>query len=153
MEFIVEMESMFRETEEKGYYEFYFAAANDPSIDRELLKNSGNGLDLYVGYLKKGIATIRNLVLIGRVQKKIYIDVQGGSMYRTLEVLFKKLDIFDSFHWLHTQEDSFFHGIGKEWKYSPKTNKWEYNDLSADTSITMVDKNSGRIRLPVLETM
>lgn len=151
-QFVRKIEEIFSAIERDGSYDVPIANAGSPLIDQGLLVLSDQGTRLYVDYLKKGIATPRNLGLLRGVGRKIVIDTVGGSMLSQMEPILAQLMVDGAFEWLHGAQDPFFHGIGKEWVWDEKNGRWAYNDLSADTSITKVDA-SGHIKLPVVETM
>ncbi len=150
MEFVEKIREIFKETEEKGEYKIYFSAADDTSIDMAEMDNINDGVDLYTQYLQDGVANANNIALIQNTKNKIYIESVGGSAYRTLNRILKKLEIEDSFTWLHTEEDPFFHSIGKS-KFDPKGNRTFY-DYSVDAAV--MSKNAdGTVKMPVIETL
>ncbi len=108
-------------------------------------KEDFNGRDLYIKYLKNGVATKNNLDLIKKANKKgmkIMIDTVGGCMYKSLVPILKKLSINKVFDWAHIREDPFFHGIGKIIRKNPKTGKKEFFDLSCDLCLFEVFKTA-----------
>ena len=114
------------------------------------MKKLEDGTNLYVEYLKSGVAQKHNLNLIKEYDDKIIIENVGGSAYRTLSRVLKKLDISDKFDWFNIEEDPFFHSIGK-YDHTPKGEKAFY-DYSVDA--TVVSKRlSGEKYFPVIETM
>ena len=119
-------------------------------IDEKVLANIDDGVDLYVEYLKSGVAQKINLDLIKEIKDKIVIESVGGSAYRTLSRVLKKLDISAKFTWFDTEEDSFFHSIGK-YDHTPKGEKAFY-DYSVDATV-VAKKRSGEKFFPVIETM
>lgn len=113
MEFVNKIQEIFDETKKNGSYEIKIAAKDNPLIDEKVLAKIDDGVDLYVDYLKSGVAQKINLDLIKEIKDKIVIESVGGSAYRTLSRVLKKLDISDKFTWFDTEEDPFFHSIGK----------------------------------------
>ena len=109
-----------------------------------------DGVDLYVEYLKSGVAEKDNLDFIKKAQNKIVIENVGGSAYRTLSRVLKELNISDKFVWLNEGEDPFFHSIGK-YDEDPKGNKTFY-DYSVDATVLAKRKN-GENYFPVIETL
>lgn len=79
-------------------------------------------MDLYVEYLKSGVAQKSSLELIKGLNNKIFIENVGGSAYRTLSRVLKKLNISKNFEWFNTEEDPFFHSIGK-YNHTPKAKR------------------------------
>ena len=150
LEFIEKMIEIFREVKDKGEYKIKIAANDSPYINSEFMKEINNGVDLYVDYLKTGVAQPRNIDLIKAVKNPIIIDCVGGSAYRTVSKVLKKLTIDKSFECLHTEEDPFFHCIGKS-STLPKNEKGFY-DWSVDAGLILKDKD-GKISMPVIETL
>ncbi len=109
-----------------------------------------DGIDLYVEYLRSGVAKEINLKFIRNLQNKIVIENVGGSAYRTLSRVLNKLEISDKFIWFNTTEDPFFHGIGK-YNTTPKGDKAFY-DYSVDATVT-AKKADGTKIFPVINTM
>lgn len=144
--FVDEIANILKKVEQDGKYELKIAASNDSHICENV-----DGIDLYVDYLKKGVASDDNLKLIKDIQNKIIIESMGGSAYRTLNEVLKKLKIQESFEWSNIEEDPFFHGAGKADK-DLKTGKSGFYDYSADTSL-VINNPDGSARFPVLETM
>lgn len=150
MEFVNKIQEIFDETEKNGSYEIKIAAKNNPLIDEKVLAKIDDGVDLYVDYLKSGVAQKINLDLIKEIKDKIVIESVGGSAYRTLSRVLKKLDISDKFTWFDTEEDPFFHSIGK-YDHTPKGEKAFY-DYSVDATVVAKRKNGEKF-FPVIETM
>lgn len=143
MEFVNKIQEIFNKTEKDGTYEIKIAATDNPLIDEKVLAIIDDGVDLYVEYLKSGVAQKINLDLIKEIKDKIVIESVGGSAYRTLSRVLKKLDISDKFTWFDTEEDSFFHSIGK-YDHTPKGEKAFY-DYSVDATVVaknVAEKNS-----------
>lgn len=150
MEFVNKIREIFEETEKKGFYDIKISASDNPLIDDTTLAKIDDGIDLYVGYLKSGVAQKENLDLIKTLKNKLVIENVGGSAYRTLSRVLKKLDITDKFVWFNTEEDAFFHSIGK-YNHTPHGEKAFY-DYSVDA--TVISKNqSGEKFFPVIETL
>ncbi len=150
MEFVNKIQEIFDEVNEKGTYEIKIAAANNPLINENAMKFIDDGVDLYVEYLKSGVAQEINLDLINSYQNKIIIENVGGSAYRTLSRVLKKLSISDKFEWFNIKEDPFFHSIGK-YDVTPKGEKAFY-DYSVDATV-LAHKKDGTKFFPVIETM
>ncbi len=150
MEFVSKIQEIFEETEKKGIYKIKIAAKNNPLIDEKVLAKIDDGVDLYVEYLKSGVAQEINLDLIKNIKDKIVIESVGGSAYRTLSRVLNKLDISDKFTWFDTEEDPFFHSIGK-YDHTPKGEKAFY-DYSVDATVVAKRKNGEKF-FPVIETM
>lgn len=150
MEFVNKIQEIFDETEKNGSYEIKIAAKDNPLIDEKVLAQIDDGVDLYVDYLKSGVAQKINLDLIKEMKDKIVIESVGGSAYRTLSRVLKKLDISDKFTWFDTEEDPFFHSIGK-YDHTPKGEKAFY-DYSVDATVVAKRKNGEKF-FPVIETM
>ena len=150
MEFVNKIQEIFDETEKNGSYEIKIAEKNNPLIAEKVLAKIDDGVDLYVDYLKSGVAQKINLDLIKEIKDKIVIESVGGSAYRTLSRVLKKLDISDKFTWFDTEEDPFFHSIGK-YDHTPKGEKAFY-DYSVDATVVAKRKNGEKF-FPVIETM
>lgn len=150
MEFVNKIREIFKETEKNGKFEIKFAALNNPLIDEESMKSMDDGVDLYIEYLKSGVARKVNLDLVEEFNGKIVIDSVGGSAYRTLSRVLKKLAIDDKFDWLNTKEDPFFNSIGK-YNVDPKGNVGFY-DYSVDATV-MATNFKGEKFFPVIESL
>lgn len=147
MEFVDKIREIFEETEKNGTYEIKISAKDNPLIDEQVLSKVDDGVDLYVEYLKSGVAQKINLDLIKKLKDKIVIENVGGSAYRTLSRVLKKLDISDKFVWFNIEEDPFFHAIGK-YNLPDKG----FYDYSVDA--TVLAKNAeGEKFFPVIETL
>lgn len=150
MEFVKKIREIFEQTEKEGSYEIKFAKANDPLIDEHTMSVINNGVDSYIDYLKTGVARAINIELIKKLKNKIIIDSVGGSAYRTLSKVLKKLEISDKYEWLNTKEDPFFHSIGK---YDKDPNgKCCFYDYSVDATVISVNQK-GEKSFPVIESM
>ncbi len=148
MEFVNKIKEIFEQTRKNGHYEIKIAAENNPLIDEKIMTKLDDGVDLYVEYLKSGVA--KNTNLIKDFNNKIIIENVGGSAYRTLNRVLKKLEISDKFIWFNTQEDPFFHSIGK-YDETPKGEKAFY-DYSVDATV-IAHKPDGTKFFPVINTM
>lgn len=141
MKFIEKVEMILNKAV-KGKYEIKFSAKKDSNITEDLMEKLENGLNLYVEYLKNGIATPGNIELIKNMEKKIIVECVGGCIYTNQKYLLEKLGIADKFEFINTEIDPFFHGIGKtEW--NPFTKKKGYYDYSCDVSIPEVQLTLG----------
>lgn len=149
-EFVQKIQEFFEETEKNGSYEIKIAAENNPLIDEKIMAKLHDGVDLYVEYLKSGVAEKDNLDFIKKAQNKIVIENVGGSAYRTLSRVLKELDLTDKFVWLNEKEDPFFHSIGK-YDVDPKGNKTFY-DYSVDATV-LAKRSNGENYFPVIETL
>ena len=150
LEFVDKIQEIFDETEKKGFYEIKIAAKDNPLIDEKIMAKLNDGVDLYVEYLKSGVAKKINLDLIKKFNHKIAIENVGGSAYRTLSRVLEELKISDKFVWFNTDEDPFFHSIGK-YDHTPKGEKAFY-DYSVDATVLAKHRN-GQKFFPVIETM
>jgi phosphomannomutase len=140
LEFVKKIEMILRKAESGGYTVRY-SAIHDSNVDFDWLEEINYGIDLYVEYLKSGVATDANLNLILREKPNLVIDCVGGCMFRTMRHVFDRLGLGKSFKWLHDEEDPFFYAIGKL-DYNPETREKEYFDLSCDLSILDVAKTA-----------
>lgn len=150
MEFVQKIKQIFDEAELKGSYKIKFSKADDALIDESLMQMLNDGVDMYVDYLTTGVAKDINLDLIKKLKNKIVIENVGGSAYRTLSRVLKKLDIDKKYEWFNTVEDPFFHSIGKHDK-DPKGNPCFY-DYSVDATVTHTDEICGKY-YPVIVSM
>ena len=148
LEFVNKIQEIFNEIEEKGSYTIKISAKNNPLIDEFIMAKLNDGIDLYVEYLKSGVA--ENLSDIKKMEGKIVIEAVGGCAYRTLSRVLDKLDIDSKFVWNNTEEDPFFHSIGK-YDHDPKGNKAFY-DYSVDATVVGVKPN-GETFFPVIDTL
>lgn len=64
MEFVNKIQAIFDEVNKKGSYEIKISASDNPLINENVLKLVDDGVDLYVEYLKSGVAQDFNLDLI-----------------------------------------------------------------------------------------
>jgi len=150
LEFVNKIQEIFDETERIGYYPIEFSAIFDEKINQNVMKILNDGVDLYVEYLKSGVAKDINLDLIKNYKGKIVIDNVGGSAYRTLSRVLEKLGISDKFDWIHIKEDPFFHSIGKYNKTPNGENA--FYDYSVDATV-IAKKPTGEKFFPVIESM
>ena len=150
MEFVDKIDEIFKETEKKGIYEIKVAAKDNPLIDESVMAKLNDGIDLYVEYLKSGVAKKVNLDLIKNLKDKICIENVGGSAYRTLSRVLKKLEVSEKFDWFNIEEDPFFHGIGK-YDITPK-GEHAFYDYSVDATV-IAKRLSGEKFFPVIETL
>ena len=150
MEFVNKIQEIFDITNKYGSYKIKISAKDNPLIDENVLAKVDDGVDLYVEYLKSGVAQDFNLNLIKNLQDKIAIENVGGSAYRTLSRVLKKLEISDKFSWFNIEEDPFFHSIGK-YDHTPKGEKAFY-DYSVDATV-VAKKPNGEKFFPVIETL
>lgn len=149
-EFVKKIQEIFDETEKNGTYEIKISAENNPLIDEKIMAKLNDGVDLYVEYLKSGVAEKDNLNFIKKAKNKIVIENVGGSAYRTLSRVLDKLNLSNKFVWLDKEEDPFFHSIGK-YDVDPKGNKTFY-DYSVDATV-VAKRPNGEKYFPVIETM
>jgi len=150
MEFVNKIQEIFDTAEKNGTYEIKIAAEDNPLIDENVLGALDDGVDLYVEYLKSGVAQNASLEMIKKIKNKLVIENVGGSAYRTLSRVLEKLNISDKFIWFNTEEDPFFHSIGK-YDHTPKGEKAFY-DYSVDATV-LSKKSSGEKFFPVIETL
>lgn len=150
MEFVDKIQKIFDEVNKNGSYEIRISSKDNPLINESVMKSIDDGVDLYVEYLKSGVAKDVNLNLIKNFKSKIVIENVGGSAYRTLSRVLKKLGIEDKFVWFNTEEDPFFHSIGK-YDVTPKGEKAFY-DYSVDATV-LAKKADGTKFFPVIDTL
>ena len=148
LEFVNKIQEIFDKVEKDGSYEIKIAPKNDALIDDSIMAKLNDGVDLYVDYLKSGVA--QNLDGIKKMQSKLFIESVGGCAYRTLSRVLEKLGIQDKFVWNNTEEDPFFHSIGK-YDTDPKGNKVFY-DYSVDATVLAKRPNGERF-FPVIESL
>ena len=150
MQFVNKIREIFELVEKNGFYEIKLAAEDDILIDEKYMQTINDGIDLYMEYLKSGVASDFNIEMIKSLKNKIVIENVGGSAYRTLSKLLNKLNISDKFDWFNIEEDPFFHSIGK-YDCDPKGNKCFY-DYSVDATVLSKDKN-GKSYFPVIKSL
>ncbi|MDY6309727.1 MAG: hypothetical protein SPL72_00455 [Cyanobacteriota bacterium] len=150
MEFVNKIQEIFDKTEKDGSYVIKISARDNPLINQNVMKNLNDGVDLYVEYLKSGVAQDFNLDLIKNFNSKIIVECVGGSAYRTLSRVLTKLGVANKYDWFDKEEDSFFHGIGK-YDHTPSGEKAFY-DYSVDATV-VAKRPDGTKFFPVIETM
>ncbi|MBU1975067.1 MAG: hypothetical protein KKG59_01545 [Nanoarchaeota archaeon] len=117
--------------------------------ETDLIVEDFDGFDMYLDYLKKGVATDANINLIKDGIKdgmEIMCECVGGCMHPMAKRLYDMLGILDAFSWNNVEEDPFFHGIGKVME-NPMTKKRELFDYGCDTTILEVTKTLGYEKL------
>lgn len=150
MEFVNKIREIFEQTEKHGQYEIKFASTDDSLIDETTMSLINDGVDLYVDYLRSGVARKINMDFIKNFKGKIVIENVGGSAYRTLSRVLNKLRVEDKFDWLNIEEDPFFHGIGKYGcDYHGKPGFYDY---SVDATVLCTREN-GEKYFPVINSM
>ena len=148
LEFVNKIQEIFDIVEKYGSYEIKIAPKNHPLIDESIMARLNDGVDLYVDYLKSGVA--QNLDGVKKMEGKLFIESVGGCAYRTLSRVLEKLGIKDKYVWNNIEEDPFFHSIGK-YDTDPKGNKTFY-DYSVDATV-LAKKPDGSKYFPVIESM
>ena len=148
LEFVNKIQEIFDITEKNGSYEIKIAPKNDKLIDESIMEKLNDGIDLYVEYLKSGVA--QNLASVKKMENKLFIESVGGCAYRTLSRVLEKLGIQDKYVWNNIEEDPFFHSIGK-YDTDPKGNKTFY-DYSVDATV-LAKRLDGSKYFPVIESM
>ncbi len=149
MAFVDKIEEILNTVEKEGAYKIEFSARDDSKINEEVLTRLNKGVDLYIEYLKEGVA--KDLEEIKNFNKKIIIDNVGGCSYKTTSKILEKLNIEDKFVWFNIEEDPFFHGIGK-YAYDNKEGEKYLYDWSLDVTVLAKDKE-GKNYFPVVESM
>ena len=148
LEFVDKIQEIFDKVEKDGSYEIKIAPKNDPLIDDAVMSKLNDGVDLYVEYLKSGVA--QNLEGVKKMKSKLFIESVGGCAYRTLSRVLDKLGIADKYAWNNIEEDPFFHSIGK-YDTDPKGNKVFY-DYSVDATV-IAKRPDGEKFFPVIESL
>ena len=148
LEFVNKIQKIFDIVEKEGSYKIKISAKNNPLIDESIMKKFNDGVDLYVDYLKSGVA--QNLDSIKKMNSKLFIESVGGCAYRTLSRVLEKLEISNKFMWNNTEEDPFFHSIGK-YDTDPKGNKTFY-DYSVDATV-LAKRPNGEKFFPIIESL
>ena len=148
LEFVDKIQMIFDAVEKDGSYEIKISAKNDELIDESIMTKLEDGINLYVEYLKSGVA--ENLSQLKKMENKIVIESVGGCAYRTLSQVLEKLEISDKFEWNNIEEDPFFHSIGK-YDTDPKGNKTFY-DYSVDATV-LAKRSNGEKYFPVIESL
>ena len=148
LEFVNKIREIFDIVEKEGSYEIKIAAKDNPLIDESIMESLNDGIDLYVDYLKSGVA--ENLDSVKKMNGQIFVESVGGCAYRTLSRVLEKLEISNKYLWNNIEEDPFFHSIGK-YDTDPKGNKVFY-DYSVDATV-LAKKPNGEKFFPVIESM
>ncbi len=148
LEFVDKIQEIFDKVEKDGSYEIKIAPKNDQLIDDAVMSKLNDGVDLYVEYLKSGVA--QNLEGVKKMKSKLFIESVGGCAYRTLSRVLDKLGIADKYAWNNIEEDPFFHSIGK-YDTDPKGNKVFY-DYSVDAMV-IAKRPDGEKFFPVIESL
>ena len=148
LEFVDKIQEIFDKVEKDGSYEIKIAPKNDQLIDDAVMSKLNDGVDLYVEYLKSGVA--QNLEGVKKMKSKLFIESVGGCAYRTLSRVLDKLGIADKYAWNNIEEDPFFHSIGK-YDTDPKGNKVFY-DYSVDATV-IAKRPDGEKFFPDIESM
>lgn len=148
LEFVNKIQMIFDKVQQDGSYEIKIAAKNNSLIDESIMAKLEDGINLYIEYLKSGVA--QDLSAVKKMNNKIVIESVGGCAYRTLSKVLDKLGIADKFSWNNIEEDPFFHSIGK-YDTDPKGNKTFY-DYSVDATVTAT-KPDGTKFFPVIESL
>ena len=148
LEFVEKIQMIFDKVEKDGSYEIKIASQDNPLIDETIMTKLEDGINLYVEYLKNGVA--QDLSAIKKMENKILIESVGGCAYRTLSKVLEKLEISEKFDWNNTEEDPFFHSIGK-YDTDPKGNKTFY-DYSVDATV-LAKRPNGEKFFPVIESL
>ena len=112
------------------------------------MENLNDGIDLYVEYLKSGVA--QDLEPVKQMNGQLFVESVGGCAYRTLSRVLEKLEISNKYLWNNIEEDPFFHSIGK-YDTDPKGNRVFY-DYSVDATV-IAKKPNGEKYFPVIESM
>ena len=146
MEFVNKIEEILNTVETKGEYKIDFESSKNDLIDENTMARLNNGIDLYVEYLKNGVANDKNLNAVKNFDKKIIIDAVGGAAYNTLSKILVKLGIASNYDWLNIEEDPFFHSIGKDIKDG------KFYDWSLDITVTAKKPDVSEY-FPVIETL
>jgi len=148
LEFVNKIQEIFDIVEREGSYEIKIARKNHPLIDESIMSRLNDGVDLYVEYLKSGVA--QHLDSVKRMGNKLFIEAVGGCAYGTLSRVLNKLGIQDKYVWNNIKEDPFFHSIGK-YDTDPKGNKTFY-DYSVDATV-LAKRPDGTKFFPVIESL
>ena len=148
LEFVNKIQEIFDIVEKEGSYEIKIAAKDNPLIDEAVMESLNDGVDLYVDYLKSGVA--ENLEGVKNMQGQLFIEAVGGCAYRTLSRVLEKLEISNKYVWNNIEEDPFFHSIGK-YDTDPKGNKVFY-DYSVDATV-IAKRPDGSKFFPIIESL
>ncbi|MCK5177866.1 MAG: hypothetical protein KAQ92_09140, partial [Candidatus Aenigmarchaeota archaeon] len=137
--FVKKIEDIIEKAEKEGF-DIELSAS-----DSSLILEDFDGIDMYVDYLKKGIATQANLDLIKKEMNngfEIIYECVGGCMHNIMLPIFEKFGIEKVFLWNNAEEDPFYHGIGKV-MHNPLSGKKEFFDYGCDTTIKEVTQTLG----------
>ncbi len=148
LEFVNKIQEIFEIIDEKGSYEIKIAAKDNPLIDESIMETLNDGINLYVEYLKSGVA--QDLEPVKQMNGQLFVESVGGCAYRTLSRVLEKLEISNKYLWNNIEEDPFFHSIGK-YDTDPKGNKVFY-DYSVDATV-IAKRPNGEKYFPVIESM
>lgn len=148
LEFVNKIQTIFDEVEKNGSYVIKISSKENSLIDEYVMTKLEDGIDLYVEYLKSGVA--ENLSELRKFKGKIVIENVGGCAYRTLSRVLDRLNIDEKFVWNNIEENPFFHSIGK-YDTDPKGNKVFY-DYSVDATVVAKDKDGNNF-FPVIESL
>jgi len=148
LEFVNKIQEIFDIVEKEGSYEIKIAAKDNPLIDEKIMETLNDGIDLYVEYLKSGVA--QDLDSVKKMNGQLFVEAVGGCAYRTLSRVLEKLEISNKYLWNNIEEDPFFHSIGKS-DTDLKGNKCFY-DYSVDATVIAKRLNGERF-FPVIESM
>ena len=147
-EFVNKIQEIFDIVEKEGTYEIKISPKKNSLINESIMEKFNNGIDLYVEYLKSGVA--QNIDSIKKMNGKLFIECVGGCAYRTLSRVLENIGISEKYVWNNIEEDPFFHSIGK-YDTDPKGNKTFY-DYSVDATVTAKRLNGDKF-FPVIESL
>ncbi|WKZ25860.1 MAG: hypothetical protein QY322_00960 [bacterium] len=148
LKFVEKIEKILKVVNKKGKYSIKFSSIDDKNMDFKFLKSINNGIDDYIEYLKKGVATNVNISAIKTYRNRLIIDSVGGSLTNTFLPVLKSFEIDDKFQFIHSEEDSFNHGVGKM-----IGDDGSFFDWGCDTTIVNADLKTSKIKTPVIETI
>ncbi|MBI2426442.1 MAG: hypothetical protein HYV34_01215 [Candidatus Kerfeldbacteria bacterium] len=100
-----------------------------------------DGIGLYISYLRNSVANDYFLNIItaeGKKGWKMMFDMIGGCMAGVMKPITTALGIEHVYDWHRSDEDPFFHGIGKDMRVNPKTGTKEFFDASCDATLPEV---------------
>ncbi|MFH1253297.1 MAG: hypothetical protein V1664_03135 [Candidatus Uhrbacteria bacterium] len=132
--FVKKIEQILIQAETKGF-DIELADA-----DSSLIVPAEDGYKLYLKYLKNGVATSHGLALVKEQVNqgfKLMLETVGGCMFNIMKDLFEHLEIYQAFDFNNTEEDPFFHGVGKT-MFNPIKKKEEFFDWGCDVTINEV---------------
>ncbi len=148
LEFVNKIQEIFDIVENEGSYEIKISSNDNPLIDEKVMESMNDGIDLYVEYLKAGVA--QDLDSVKKMNGQLFVEAVGGCAYRTLSRVLEKLEISNKYLWNNVEEDPFFHSIGK-YDTDPNGNKVFY-DYSVDATV-MAKKPNGERFFPIIESL